>query len=268
MKKLFQFSNPIIVFFIVILFCSSSCINAHKSGQPDDGNIQKGVYLNTYFGLSFPIPDGWHILDDKNQEILRQEAIKQAVENDPTVKETIQDEQKTTWHLLSVFQYPMGTTPTNASIMIIAEKIPQGTNIASGRDYSIQSAQSLAKHPLYKQVSKVYDYSIGENAFSRVDFELGSQAVAGYQSNITMIRKGYAFSFVLVASTQEGLTQLEQVLGQTKFEPIDDIVNSSKTTSNAQETRSISGIVGLFLIIGGFLLYLSDRWLKKRKESK
>src|SRR5262249_13521358 len=44
---------------VIIVKGAEPSASDHSTPLPEDGSIAKGVYRNSYFGLSWPIPDNW-----------------------------------------------------------------------------------------------------------------------------------------------------------------------------------------------------------------
>jgi hypothetical protein len=237
------------------------CNSPIATSLPDDDLISHNVYENKYFSFSLPLPDGWHVADNKTEEYIRQTSKQAIVENAPTLETALKEVEKTTYQLLILSQYPIGSSGnTNPYLIVGAEKVSQVPGIKSGEDYLSQATKLLLQQFPYEPLGEIYEYELDGKPFYRIDMVLDSQAGRIYQSYISMVSREYVLTFILTAQTEEEISRLEDIVKSGDFESIStDVVTSGKTASSTQ------GIIGLLLLMSGALVAIIQKWRQRRK---
>ncbi len=117
----------IIIFLTVLLGCADS---------PLDGQIRDGNYYNSYFGLEFEIPKGWHIISNETNKFIKDagtEMVSPTIRNRQSVQNAI---KANTHYLLSVSNHEYGMPSEDAALIsLIIENVSHFPAIKSGKEY-------------------------------------------------------------------------------------------------------------------------------------
>lgn len=183
-------------------------------GRPDNGKVTDGVYRNDFFGFSYTLPQGWMVHGEETQKALM-EAGKALMAGDDQAKKSLMDaESKRTYHLLTAFEFPLGTPgKPNRGIQLIAENVAFAPGIQTGEDYILLMEKSLSSGQVPAQFEgDPVEQQIGGVTFYRqsVNLKIGSTSI--YEIFYSTMMKRYAVSFVLNAQSKEGVEEVAKSL--------------------------------------------------------
>jgi hypothetical protein len=197
----------------LLAICLAACGPAELPALPTDSAVSNGTYINSYFGLSIPIPDGWFIASTDSEEFLREVGGDALVGDDAMLKAALEASKKTTFQLLTVSEYELGAPVTfNPNLMVLAERVSHTPGVKSGEDYLFHVAKLLLQAALpYEVVRDAHPVQLGIREWSRAQFRLNQPQNPIEQTYISVKKGEYALSMILSAATQEQMLALEQI---------------------------------------------------------
>src|SRR5687768_3672288 len=103
-----KFSALVSLFLILVCGCGESRVQQKKAAQAvmELGKVENGVYQNSYFGLSIPVPQGWYVAPNETMDQLMKQGAKTVSGNDAAMQSAI--ESAPTVNLCSIFEHPPG----------------------------------------------------------------------------------------------------------------------------------------------------------------
>jgi hypothetical protein len=146
---------------------------------PEHGEVQGGIYLNDYFDLSFPLPEGW-------------------IEGDPGP-----DPSDAGYYVLRTL---IPKSELNATVLIAAQDLffarkPHGGNVAEmARDFH-QAMSEVDGMVIDREPTEI---KVEDRIFYRVDFS----GVGLYRATFTTAIRCHAVSFNLTAASAEMLERV------------------------------------------------------------
>ena len=185
----------------------------------DFGTFNNSVYTNSYFEVTLTVPANWSIQDRESQERLAKVGSAAVAGNDKNLKAVFKASEMQTVTLFAVFEHPLGSpVPFNTSIMGIAEQVRQMPGIQRGRDYHFQVKKTLEAGQMQVTFPKEGNTErLGGVEFDVLDQEMIIRGLTIKQKYYTIIKKGYALSFVLSFTTDAEAVQLRKVLETVTF---------------------------------------------------
>lgn len=166
------------------------CFSAHaQTKSPDDGKLKDGVYYNLYFNFAFTHPKDWVVHEQATNERIHERALEEAAKTGNLAQ------QKNTYILLTVTQYPKGTPgiTVNPAVFVVAEKVPVN---ADGKAYLLSLRQvrqeKKSDQPL---LAKPEEFRVAGMQFFRDDYTGVVNGITKRQSIFVHVKKGYAIIF-------------------------------------------------------------------------
>jgi hypothetical protein len=166
-----------------------------------------GVYTNSYFHFTLGIPTGWAV-----------DAIKPAAASGQELPVSARTKGQPTAHQLLILSENRSAT-SNPSLLIMAEKTAAVPGVKNAKDYLVLISRLMADAPIaYRPMQGIADVTVGGAPAVRLDFSarLTPQKTAR-QSYLISQRNDHILSFILSASSEQELRQLEQALQTVKF---------------------------------------------------
>lgn len=184
---------------------------AGKEDHPDNGKVVDGIYTNDFFRFRYTIPTGWMVHGEETQKALM-EAGKDLVAGDDAGKKVELDAAtKRTIHLLTVFEYPLGTPGReNRGIQVIAVKISFAPGIKTGKDYLALVGEYLKQNAMkVEEVGAPVEHPVADMDFCCQKENLTVSGLPVNESYCAAIVQGYALSFIYSARSKEKLEEVE-----------------------------------------------------------
>lgn len=206
---------PVIVLSLLLVGCRKKA-----SEEIDFGAFNKSVYTNSYFGVTVTVPPDWSIQDRQTQEQLTKVGSEMVAGNDKNLKAALKATEMETVNLFAVFKLPLGSpVPFNCSIMGLAERVTGMPGIQRGRDYHFQVKKTLESSQMQVTFPKeAYTQRLGGVEFDVLEQQMTMRGLTIKQKYFTIIKKGYALSFVLSYTTEAEEVPLRKALETLSFD--------------------------------------------------
>lgn len=180
----------------------------------DRGELDGVNYANNFFGLSLSVPQSWIVVSAQRSETVVEESSR-LVTGDQKKKEEMDDSIKRSVILLSLTKFPAGQ-PDNASLMLIAERIPL-PSIKTGVDVI-----EIMKNS-FKGTNINIEFQ-GETQVERIGgADFGVATVKNASPNGTFMQKfyvttkdGYALELFYTYTNDADLAALNSIVGTMK----------------------------------------------------
>lgn len=174
--------------------------------RPDNGKVVDGVYANQFFGFRYAVPQGWTVHGEETQKVLSETGRDLVAGDDENKRRIMEAAAKRSFHLLTVFEYPLGTpNKPNRGLQVLAENIAFAPGIQTGKDYLLIMAKNLAS----SQLHATFDGDPVQETIDGIDFyrQALTMEVSGkvvHELFYSTVEKGFAVSFLFTAQTGDG----------------------------------------------------------------
>lgn len=193
-----------------ILIASFLLITSCKQlvGIPDNfdyGKVENNVYVNEFFGMSFPLTDGWEPLEKAFVDSIRTEGLKQLSESNNSLDKEIDASQIKTANLISLLKEDDNILQFyNANIAIMAENLKLALSVKDGKDY-LESAKDvmLSTGIDLKVMSEITPFEIGGHKFYTMEVLNKYQDMEVHQDFYADIINGFGLAIVCNWSDNE-----------------------------------------------------------------
>jgi hypothetical protein len=183
---------------------------AGLESHPDNGKVTEGVYRNEFFGFTYKLPLDWTIHGEETEKVLMESGKQLIAGDDDTKKKLLDLASQRTFHLLTAFEFPLGTPgKPNRSIQLIAENVSFAPGIRTGKDYILNLRQTMAQGQLkIEYPGEPTEETIGGVGFYRQDMTIEISTVTVYEIVYCTILKEYAITYILVARSKQGVEEV------------------------------------------------------------
>ncbi|HOX38490.1 MAG TPA: HEAT repeat domain-containing protein [Candidatus Brocadiia bacterium] len=211
------------------LIVAALCMAAElAAAEPDiQTATQDGQrYSNAFLGMTFDIPEGWAIADEKTRAKLLEQAFGQVAATDPFGKMNASASKARTKSLLLVSEKPIGTYMRgfNPSLILIAEDVGAFPGVASGKTYLEHTRKGMTKTNMPFKFSETFgEFAIGGEIFATMDGSaevpfMGRKLVVR-QKYLSTVRNDYALGFIMSYTDESHFKMLIEALRSLEFKP-------------------------------------------------
>lgn len=199
----------------LVLFASFAFFSCNKKDNRqqdfDYGEIQKGIYHNSYFNFTVKVPTDWAVLNQiQNMNLMNS--------TNPGNKDA---SKITTVILLTASQYELGKTDSifNPNILILAENVKGNTRIRTSSDYLLLTRKALEREPVKREypVKMISKQNINRKEFATMQVITTDSNKTYNQKYYTVLVNDFALTAILTYSTEDERVILENALGTIKF---------------------------------------------------
>jgi hypothetical protein len=185
-----------------------------ESTSPDRGQLDGVNYTNNFFGLSLSIPPTWVVVSAQRSQTVAEQTSK--LVSGEKKKEVLDASILRSVNLLSLRKLPPGE-PDNASLMLIAERIPH-SSIKTGVDV-IQSIERAFKETNFNLefVGETKTERIGGADFGVATVKNTSQTGIFMQKFYVTTKNGYALELFYTYQNDADLAALATLVGTMKL---------------------------------------------------
>lgn len=206
--------SSLLLLSVLLAALATSLVSANPSTRPEDGDLFKGqsldmyFYENQFFSFSMTIPGDWHV--DVGEDL--RQLIMKCSRRDPSMKLLLEGKNA---NLLSISKYPPIITPHNCNILILAHDLSAMPPVKTGKDF-LDHGEGLARISGQQVIKGVHPVPLGGERFHRLD--TFSQDSGNLESTIARVIKGYVLRFVMTASDQNQMDELDKILNSLDFQ--------------------------------------------------
>ena len=201
----------------LLIFCTSC---QRKSEDTFDyGQIDKAIYINKFFNLKFPIPEGWHVQSKEQKEASLAESKEILSGENEELREILNTADVTSVNLLTAFQFEVGS-PVDFSpgITIVAENIAASPGIKTGRDYLF----NVTKLMEMAQVNYVINPEINSTVIDDKTFYIMTtttelEGTEIKQTYYTTVYNRFALNLITVTSNKEQEDMMLKIVNAADF---------------------------------------------------
>ena len=199
-----------------------SCGEGPQQSNPETGQVVDGVYVNEYFSVKMPIPEGWYVASKESEEYIRDVGGNIVAGEDTTLKAQMDVAIKNVFNLLSVSEFEMGAVVEfNPTFFLIAERVSHLPGIKTGADYLLQSEKILLGSQLpYQVAEKPYLIQLGDQQWYRADFFINLPTMRLSQTYVAIKHSDFVLSMIFTAATAEQKAVLEKVASSIVLEKV------------------------------------------------
>ena len=204
MKRL----SPIVP--IILLLCS----HANAQSQVDLGVVQDGTYINRGFGFTFTYPKDWVVHGEATNERIKELGKEKIAESGGASRASVEVAMKSTYYLLTVFRYAIGTPGItfNPAILIMAEKVSHAPGITNGRDYLLNMRVGLTKAGQQVLLKEPMEVHFAGLQFFRDNYAVDMNGVHMVQSHFATLKNGYALVFIFLGPDEASLDEMTKAM--------------------------------------------------------
>jgi hypothetical protein len=189
--------------------------------RPDNGKVVDGVYANQFFGFRYAVPQGWTVHGEETQKVLSETGRDLVAGDDENKRRIMEAASKRSFHLLTVFEYPLGTpNKQNRGVQVLAENVAFAPGIQTGKDYLLIMAKGLAS----TQLQAAFEGDPVQETIDGIDFyhQALTMQISGktvHELFYTTVEKGFAVSFLFTPQTDEGAHDAAKSMGSIRKLP-------------------------------------------------
>jgi len=187
----------------------------------DYGSVVDNVYENSFFGFSVPIPVDWKVQDQETTEELAELGSDLITGNNEDLRHAVEVSKINTAYLLTVFKHDLGAdVEFNPSFIFVGENLQLAPSIKDGKGYLDQSKKLLMQADVNYEFPPVENVSrnIGGIAFDVMQTTLNMIGLTIYQDYYSIVKKGFALSFIVSYIDAGQKAELDEVLDQMNFQ--------------------------------------------------
>jgi hypothetical protein len=178
----------------------------------DYGNVSGSSYTNSFFGFRLTIPYGWRVQGQEVKDMLSEKG-RDSIQTDARTKAQLDASTSNTVNMLTVFKYPVGSSPEfNASLICGAEWL-QNPSISASQ-YMASAKRVLEMSDGQYSFKPFITETIGGEPFAVMEVQTASSVKQKYYA---AIKKDYALFFILTYMTDEDEAVLRQALRSVRF---------------------------------------------------
>ncbi len=184
--------------------------------QPLDRGVLEGrTYTNNFFGFSVSLPRDWIIADAQRRDSIVEETKSKITSDDKEKKEMAEASIARSANLLSLTKLPPGE-PRNASLMLIAERIPS-PSIKNGVDV-IHSMEEVTKNTNFtlEFQGPIQTQQIGTSEFAVAVMKNSSPYGVVMQKVYMTVKNGYALEFFFTYIDAADLSAFDSIVKTMK----------------------------------------------------
>lgn len=188
-------------------------------GDPSDSKIEDGVYLNTFFELSLPIPEGWVIASAETEKRVRETGREMLSGQSETIDASLKAAEKSTFQLLMISEYPIGKpVEFNSNLILVAENVSHAPGIETGADYLFHLHQVLTQSAMpYERVNEPEPVQIGGREFYETTYKLKQPQFTIVQNYLVTIDNGFALALISSSNTDPSFERLRAISETLQF---------------------------------------------------
>ncbi len=213
-SKQVLFYKPVLSLIIIILFSVLlGCTDSPLAGVIRDGN-----YYNSYFGLQFEIPAGWHIIPDETDKFIKDvsaELVSPAIRN----RQSVQNDIKANNHyLLSLSNHEYGMPSEDTSVIsLIIENVSIFPAIKSGKEYLEAAMASSKKMQVEVSFGEISEVTIDGEQFYRLSSMYPFRNKFIYATSYCRKIKGYILAYQLTFKQETDYKNQDKYLSYLKL---------------------------------------------------
>ncbi|HET6384401.1 MAG TPA: hypothetical protein VFJ58_13490 [Armatimonadota bacterium] len=208
-----------LVILAILTACGLTAGCGGSASSPADGSVTNGVYKNSFFGLSMPIPNGWTIASQETEQHLSALGGRLVAGNNKSMQASMDAAKTGTYHLLNVSEHPIGAPVVyNPSVIVMAESEAAYPGIQTGSDFLFQLKRLLEHSALrWRAVGSSVPETVGGKSFYRLDGTMQVMGMTVWQSYFVTIDRRYALSFIISAGSADQLAQMRKIVHAVTF---------------------------------------------------
>jgi hypothetical protein len=200
---------------LIMTACNVPAKLVEQEKDFDFGKVDNGLYKNTFFDLTIPVPATWHVAKKQTDDLMEgQDTIINGVKQQKKLKAA----DISTANLLSLFEFQEDTDVSNASMMVLAEKLSVISPTKSGKDY-LEVVRGLLKKSdqKYKMEDKIVAEKIGGVDFDVLHTKVETGEVTIYQDYCCAVMKRFSMNFIFSWQSEEQKAELDKLKASAKF---------------------------------------------------
>lgn len=196
---------------------TATVLCACADGPAEADGEGAGVYRSARFGVSLAIPDDWHAVRDEATGRLMALGAEALETDDPELRAAL-EAAATTRHLVTISERPLDSrAEANANLVLLAERIDDGSPIVDGRGYLEQLEATMSASPMpFVRVGGIETVSIGGEDWHATTFRVAG--VGAEQEYLAFKHGGHMMVFVITAPDEARLAFLRGVASTLEFD--------------------------------------------------
>lgn len=192
-------------------------------GIPDNfdyGKIEKNVYQNEFFGMHWPINDGWESLDRGYVDSLRAEGLKDMVGDNEQLEKTITAADIKTANLLSIIHVDtVEVQMYSPNISMMAENLALNIQIKNGQDYLEEAKKFMQGSGVnFEFVGDIHQFNIDGKEFFTMEVINLVQGVPIHQDFYATVINGFGLALVGSWMDKKQRVIIQQSLATIQFD--------------------------------------------------
>ena len=207
-----------ITLLLIITLTTASCKREKNIPEGFDyGTVKESAYYNDFFDFKLDFPEGWHVLDQSQQNQLMNQSVDLIADEDS--KKALDASLINVANLFTAFEKPIGTTiDFNPSILINAENLKNFPGDPTVEAYMVKAMEFMDQTGMdYKIISEQREVSIDGQKFLNTEIQNTIQGNTINQINYVTVKNGFAINMFLSYIEAEDKDVLQEVITSMKF---------------------------------------------------
>jgi hypothetical protein len=188
------------------------------TAKVDLGKVTGHVYTNSQLGFSIGFPKGWRVLNTSESDAMMAKNEDRLAKEDPTLKIRAQKSRTSTTRLLTVASM-LGGTMTERLGILTDDYGDQPGEVSAERIMKWMVWSNKARKLPIKYLSEPKELVIGDRKLWKATWTESDGDVVQYAIQYVMTEGNRDVQFILVSSTEAGVTDLEPIMKTLKFFP-------------------------------------------------
>lgn len=211
-----------IILAFLMLFLLVGCNQKHKTTNIDFGTFKNNRYVNTFFELELPIPEGWEVLsENQNRQLMTQSDELLADNENKEFQKNIETSKHLTVILLTASPNKLDDTSNgfNANLILLAENLSNNEQIKTANEYLLFTRRMLDGNPIPKNYpyQSLIKQNIGGKEWVSLRVDFPAQAVEYSQEYYSILKNNYALTVILTYDNEQQKEQLMSCLSSLTF---------------------------------------------------
>jgi len=204
-------------------FLLTSCISGGKPDNFDYGQVENGIYTNSFFNCELALPENWVVQSNEQVNEMMQIGEDLFVGDDENMRRAIKASEINSAVLVVAFEYELGSAVEyNPNIVITVENLSNASGVKSGKDYLFHSQKLLSQSNMsYNHIDDSFEEEkIGGAIFYKMGANISIADIEVYQTYYSTVLNGFSFSIIISYAFEEQREELLNSVSSLMFKVV------------------------------------------------
>jgi hypothetical protein len=231
MKNISLWTLPLVSLLLLLLACDPEAKNEDGSRPSDSdqsemaslsyGTMAGQTYVNEFFGLELPLPEGWYVQSRADNAQLEQVEGNVLDFGPADSLGAVPIDRLRVTYLLVAFQHAPGTQEDgkfNPGLNLIANYLQPQDSINSATSYLEQVREELLASGMFQGGDNIQALELSGQTFQQMDMSFSFEGMDIKQRYLVLLLQDYALQLTLSYTSPEEEATLKEVVENLKFQ--------------------------------------------------